>query len=220
MSSSSRTSTMWNNMVRHAVSTFSWPADFLDCTASPSWCHERSESTLSCLHKQRLYHTSYGWWSTEGPGKHNGFVSWRSWSQWIMADLVLNRLRLKGLRVKKQTERCSPVFYTPVSSFSENKQSPKKVTVRELELNLSALDVCTRQSETHLLDWAAEEDELRTSFLDDKEEEEEEEEMDFEGRKIEQWEALDKFNLNEKHKGFIHMLCSTKFLQSSQSKEP
>lgn len=53
-----------------------------------------------------------------------------------MVDLVLNRLRLKGLRVKKQRERCSPVFYTPVSSFSENKQSPKKVTVRERELNL------------------------------------------------------------------------------------
>lgn len=75
----------------------------------------------------------------------------------------------------------------------------------------------TRQSGTHLLDWAAEEDELRTSFLEDKEEGVEEEEVDFEGRKIEQWEALDKFNLNEKHKGFIQMWYSTNY--SSQSKE-
>lgn len=61
------------------------------------------------------------------------------------------------------------------------------------------------QSGTHLLDWAAEEDELRTSFFEDKHDEEEEEEVDFEGRKIEQWEALDRFNLNETHKGFINM---------------
>lgn len=54
-------------------------------------------------------------------------LSRRSWSQWIMADLVLNRLRLKGLRRrKKHRKHQSAVFsslYTPVASW--------KSTVRE-----------------------------------------------------------------------------------------
>lgn len=109
-----------------------------------------------------------------------------------MADLVLNRLRLKGLRRKKHGEHQSALF---------SRLGPNKPLV-DGGFNCT---IWTRQSGTHLLDWAAEEDELRTSFLEDKDEEEEEEEVDFEGRKIEQWEALDKFNLNERHKGFIYV---------------
>lgn len=57
-------------------------------------------------------------------------------------------------------------------------------------------------TDTHLLICVVEEEELRTSFLEEEEEEEKERGtlVDLGGGRMEQWEALDRFNLNEKHK--------------------
>lgn len=67
-----------------------------------------------------------------------------------------------------------------------------------------------KQKGAHLRICAEEEDELRTSFLEEEEEAENDRGTlgDFEGGRMEQWGALVKFNLSEKHKVFAHSIIS------------
>lgn len=55
--------------------------------------------------------------------------------------------------------------------------------------------------DTHLLICVAGEEELRTSLLEEEEEKVRGTLGDLGGGRMEQWEALDRFILNEKHKG-------------------